>query len=223
MLASVDQNNAPDNLSDMFSSELPNSPAALSDNLGSATIVNPFLPMFPAALGPDIFTPGNAVKAGIHTGVDKDALPGGNIFQNLPEARPHFDGDEKLAHASSQFVRGSLAAGISSPAPKGASVSTVAPQVHGGLAQTHDVAGASMAHAIYAPDDMRVDDVTNKAANPQVPSRSLVSQAAHAVNAHGRQCVFISMSLVFRFFYKCRAIASSGSVVWKVDVFSMRV
>lgn len=170
LFASVDHSHGPDNLSDVLSSEIVRSPTGLSD-FGSATAVNPFLPMFPAALGVEIF-PGlsdNPEKGGMN---DEPAPLGGKIFPNVPDG----NGLEvsKLAHSSSQFVRGKLAAGISSPAPKGSSSSSkqgtvVAAQMHDVHAPAmHDDVGSAAAQVMTVRDDMHVYDVSARLANPQV-------------------------------------------------------
>jgi hypothetical protein len=102
-LGSSEHSHMRDNVSECISSELPQSPQGMStDNLGSAASINPYLPLFPAALG------GTAIA---------------HVFATdwTPAKSPHTHKSVAgLAKESSQYVCGVNAAALVSPDPKGA-------------------------------------------------------------------------------------------------------
>jgi hypothetical protein len=179
IFASVDHSNVPDNLSDVISSELPCSPSGAGDTFASGN-VHPFLPMFPGALGGDAFpvatNPQAIAKGGSVHSEDVEPVPAGRIFQNLPEdAENGVDSSiPQLSHASSQFVRGKLAAGLTSPAPKGSGTklqALVAAQMHN-AGPTGHVPGAAAVHLLNVQEKLHVDDLSARLANPHVCSLS---------------------------------------------------
>lgn len=159
MFGSVDHVVDIDILSGVLSSELPNSPSGISDSS------NPFLPMMPAAQIGGIFAgiSGQNRKAEKQPSRHEDTPPaGGKIFQNVTPGSGNLDGSQKLSQASSQFVRGKLAAGLTSPEPKGGS------HMHGVANVTHDDEGAAVVHAMNSQEDLHIDDIGARLQNPQV-------------------------------------------------------
>lgn len=153
IFASVDHSNAADNLSDVFSSELPNSPTGLSDSHFASTNANPFLPMFPAALGANGLLTANA-DSEVPGEKNTFTPPVGQIFQNIPDQSE----STKLSDSASQFVRGKLAAGIVSPEPKAGAARMHAPM--------HDEAAGAVVPTMNMRHD--VEDISQRLANPQV-------------------------------------------------------